>query len=193
MPRKRVDLTGQAFGKLAVVRYAGKTPNGDATYLCACSCGNKKIVRAANLRNGTTNSCGCLFREWCKQSLRPPLKTHGLSDTPEYRAFSGARHRCTNTNNRQYHDYGGRGIKFNFPSFEEFIKYVGKKPSPNHSLDRIDVNGNYEPGNLRWADAKTQVANRRIKRIEDFSTEEIFAELQRRNTKDNNENLFHAC
>jgi hypothetical protein len=77
-------------------------------------------------------------------------------------------------------DYGGRGIQLRYTSFEQFLADVGPKPSPGHSLDRKDANGNYEPGNCRWATAKEQTFNRRIRRLEHFSTEEIAVELEKR-------------
>lgn len=87
--------------------------------------------------------------------------SHGMSNSAEYRAFYAARSRCENPNFRQYADYGGRGIKFLFDCFEEFFDEVGPRPSPDHSLDRIDTDGHYEKGNLRWASRKVQAKNRR--------------------------------
>jgi hypothetical protein len=81
--------------------------------------------------------------------------------TPEYKAFAGAKNRCKNPRHKNWH---GRGIRFKFKNFQEFIGALGCRPSPAHSLDRIDNDGHYEPGNVRWADAKQQAANRRNRR-----------------------------
>lgn len=89
---------------------------------------------------------------------------HGLIDTAEYNSWCSLKSRCINPKNGSYHNYGGRGIKVYTPwikSFMAFYNYIGKKPSVNHSIDRIDVNGNYEPGNVRWADNTTQSRNTR--------------------------------
>jgi hypothetical protein len=106
-----------------------------------------------------------------------------MSKTLEALAYYRAKDRCNNPRNGSYPDWGGRGIKFRFTSFEEFFAEVGPKPRPKHlySLDRWpDNDGHYEKGNVRWAKDGEQLANRRIKRIEDFSDEEIQAEAKRR-------------
>jgi hypothetical protein len=88
-------------------------------------------------------------------------KRHGDSDSPEYRTYYGAKARCTNPNGPGWEYYGGRGIEFRFTSYEQFLAELGRKPGPEYSLDRIDVNGHYEPGNVRWAAPTEQVHNRR--------------------------------
>jgi hypothetical protein len=88
-------------------------------------------------------------------------KDAGVSNETEYRSYSAARSRCTNQNGDAWENYGGRGIEFRFKSYEEFLAEVGRKPGPEYSLDRIDVNGHYEPGNVRWATPTEQVHNRR--------------------------------
>jgi hypothetical protein len=113
-----------------------------------------------NLRQGDTNSCGCLRNE----TIAALNFTHGESSgnaTPEYVAYQHAKQRCTNQKNKDYKDYGGRGIKFLFTSYEQFLADVGRKPAPELLLDRIDNESNYQPGNMRWADRHTQVMNRR--------------------------------
>lgn len=84
-----------------------------------------------------------------------------IYNTPEYGAFSGAKQRCTNPKNKSYIHYGGRGIEFRFKSFSQFLKHVGKKPSPKHSLDRVKNDGHYEVGNVRWSLPNMQGANQR--------------------------------
>jgi hypothetical protein len=118
-----------------------------------CVCGTEKSMRQSLLtyKNGS-RSCGCQV---------PKHTTHGLSSSPEYRSYDHARGRCQNPNNDNYADYGDRGIEFRFGSFEEFYAELGPRPQGT-SVDRIDVNGHYEPGNVRWATPKQQQNNRRV-------------------------------
>ena len=127
-----------------------------------CSCGEFAIVDKDTVRRGMSKSCGCLWREWwddCKIN-HPIRRKHGRKHTPEYKAYMSAKERCTNPNKDNYACYGGRGIKFLFKSFEEFFAELGERPS-GLSLDRINNNGNYETGNVRWATKFIQVHNRR--------------------------------
>lgn len=102
-------------------------------------------------------------------------------DTPEYRSYSGAKQRCTNSKSKNYADYGGRGIEFRFVSFQQFINCVGNKPTPKHSLDRIENEGHYEPGNVRWATCSEQNRNQRKRFVLDkISDEELLDEILRR-------------
>jgi len=126
-----------------------------ATWLCTCDCGENKVIMSGNLHNGTSRSCGC----------RNGQPRHGLRNTPEYRAWSAMKTRCYNKKTGdKYRIYGGRGITVcrewlhNFPAF---LEHIGNRPSTGHSLDRINNNGNYEPGNVRWATRKEQQQNRR--------------------------------
>lgn len=146
------DLEGKRFGRWLVVAYAGSV-NSVSHWYCKCDCGLTKRLQATSLIHGRSKSCGCL--------LKSIVTTHGMSGTPEYEAYQGCISRCTRKSNSSFGDYGGRGIEFRFNSFEEFYAEVGKRPSPNHSLDRIDVNGHYEKGNIRWATLKEQCSNRR--------------------------------
>lgn len=155
------DLTGQIFTRLTVVRWSHKSAAGKTYWECQCSCGTLCQVSGSNLRTGHTKSCGCLHVELRGvQSI-----THGESrnktPSPELRSFQTAKARCNNPNDAAFDRYGGRGIEFRFTSFTEFLKCVGRKPTPRHSLDRIDVNGHYEVGNVRWADDVTQGQNKR--------------------------------
>lgn len=145
------DITGLEFGRLTALRCVG---NG--RWLCRCECGNEKLIYGGHLRAGMTESCGC-GPQVCRV-------THNLSHSPEYRAWDNARERCRNPNNRKFPIYGARGISVCerwANSFDNFIADMGRKPSPSHSLDRIDNNGNYEPGNCRWATGEQQNRNRR--------------------------------
>lgn len=158
---KRIDLTGQRFGRLVVIEYS-HVSNRNKYWKCQCDCGNTSIVSGALLRNGHTKSCGCLVKERGYQML---IK-HGLFNKNRrlYGVWHSMRERCFNPNCHAYKDYGGRGITVcsewnNFEPFYEWAISNGYKD--NLTLDRINVNGNYEPNNCRWTDWKTQQNNKR--------------------------------
>jgi hypothetical protein len=164
------DEMGNRYGRLVVVAFAGTRQRGhrtEAQWRCQCDCGNIVNLSGHVLRNGNTRSCGCLHIEHASR-IGHANRQHGCAGagvTPEYYAWTSMRSRCANPRNASYAAYGGRGIsvcrEWN-RSFESFLDHVGPRPSPKHSLDRINVNGNYEPGNVRWATAKQQTKNRRI-------------------------------
>jgi hypothetical protein len=162
MGRRKIDLTGQKFGRLTVLEEYGRAKYGHFLWLCVCEDGNKCVVRGAHLNSGHSASCGCLQVERITKHGHNTLN----GQTPEYKAWQNARERCTNPNKDSYSYYGGRGIEFLFTAFEEFLAEVGLRPSDQHSIDRIDVDGHYAPGNVRWATAKQQANNkRRNKRV----------------------------
>jgi hypothetical protein len=162
---KMVDLAGQRFGRLVVLhRVLDKTP-GRARWAVLCDCGTQKAVNGDGLRSGRSRSCGCLRREMVGDQFR----THGETGSAESWAFYRAKTRCNNPNVPEYRNYGGRGIKFCFDSLEQFILEVGRRPTPDHSLDRIDVDGDYAPGNVRWATLKVQNRNKRTTRMLTFN------------------------
>lgn len=152
---KYIDLTGKKFGRLTVERLSEhKGTSGELLWECACDCGCKKRVHGANLRFGRTKSCGCLDRD---------VKTkHGKSRSRAYNSWSQMKYRCERESHVAFREYGERGITVceRWQSFENFLADMGNPPD-GHSLDRIDTNGNYEPGNCRWATPKQQVENRR--------------------------------
>lgn len=153
------DLTNQIFGDLTVVRrHPENAYDGAVRWVCRCSCdGREVIVSSKNLRSNGTKSCGHRrITEVRKANIR-----HGGRLTPEYTAYASAKNRCENIRNTAYDRYGGRGIKFEFENYEHFLSVLGLRPSGEHSLDRIDVDGHYEPGNVRWATSKQQARNRR--------------------------------
>jgi len=164
--KQREDLSGKRFGKLTVVSLVKVNSNYSGKWLCKCDCGKEINATDSKLKNGRTKSCGCLL-----QTLYDREGT-GYTHLPEYHSYSGAKSRCENTRNEKYLDYGGRGIEFHFTSFQQFIDHLGYKPSPKHSLDRINNDGNYELGNVKWSTREEQMNNRRA-----FSKERILQDV----------------
>lgn len=163
---------GERHGRLVSVRRISASPNGQSSiWLFCCDCGEEKETLVSSVRAGRTTSCGCVQRE--RSGSRPK---HGMSGTAEYRAWSCMKSRCYNPNLNRYSIYGGRGINVCdrwLNSFDNFLADVGHRPSKDYSLDRIDVNGNYEPSNVRWADRKTQARNKRSNRVVDIAGERM--------------------
>lgn len=159
------DLTGRRFGRLVVTFPSNRVPRprgGDRImWECRCDCGSKIEADGGNLVAGNTKSCGCLRAETTSRRRR----THGASRTPEHNAWTHMLARCRNQNVPEYPYYGGRGIEVRFASFEEFFSDIGARPTSKHSVDRIDVNGHYERGNVRWATHPEQCANKRSNRL----------------------------
>jgi hypothetical protein len=174
------DLEGQVFGRLKVVRFSHV--DGRSFWVCKCSCGKEKVASAKRLLNGNTQSCGCLRLD----RVLEVCMTHGNARhgrvTKEYRAWQAIIGRCSDFDDPRY---GGRGISVCQrwkESFEAFLEDMGPRPSPKHSIDRFpDNNGNYEPGNCRWATAREQSQNRRSNVYAEFKGELLcYAEIARR-------------
>ena len=158
-----IDLIGQKFSRWTITKFVGK-PGTKKLWLCRCDCGVEKIISIYTLQSGGSKSCGCLRKEVSAQrflTANPGVTKHGMTGTPEWSAYKDARHRCVYATNPRWKDYGGRGVQFLFTSFQQFFSEIGRRPSSDHSLDRIDNNGNYEPGNVKWSTDEQQAANRR--------------------------------
>jgi len=160
----RIDMTDQRFNILTVISEAPKAGARERRYWnCICDCGRSCVVSQDNLKHGGVKSCGCLQRKQQESGQR----THGGCGTVEHNTWASMLQRCRGTNPRSYKDYAGRGICvclqwFDFPTF---LKDMGARPSKHHSIERLDVNGNYEPGNCIWATKAVQANNTRGNRV----------------------------
>lgn len=155
-PRAR-NLSGERFARLTVLGPVEKRKNGHVVYLCRCDCGGEARATCSNLKSGHTNSCGCLMRERTSNAN----SSHGRSKTRLYSVWMQMRQRCYLKTAPNYKWYGGKGVKVckRWRKFENFADDMGEPP-PNHSLDRIDPEGNYEPSNCRWASSFVQSRNK---------------------------------
>lgn len=162
----REDLSGRRFGRLVVLEYSHTDKNRFLLWRCKCDCGKETISYGNGLRSGDSKSCGCARHETNRlrgggNFRHGQAKVSGKTST--YISWSAAKNRCNNPLNAEYNRYGGRGIEMRFKSVVDLISDIGEKPdSPVRlSLDRIDNEGHYEPGNVRWATPKQQANNRR--------------------------------
>jgi len=177
---KLKDLTGMKFGRLTVIERAENDKHGRARWLCLCDCGNKKVIRGMHLTSGHTVSCGCFYKEnFKKVSLNCKYIKHGMRHNSIYYKWQGMKDRCFNPKNRCYHLYGKRGVTVysewvdDFQAFYDYVSKLEHFGEEGYTLDRIDPNGNYEPNNIRWADAKTQTRNKRNNVIVEYNGESM--------------------
>ncbi|HEY8560516.1 MAG TPA: hypothetical protein VIL74_09075 [Pyrinomonadaceae bacterium] len=155
------NLLGLTFNHLFVVQFLRTDKYGKAYWLCVCKCGNVTEKQSYNLLIGKVKSCGCQKLELISKANSRHGECNQGMRSPEFRAYVDAKKRCGNTNAAPNPDYAGRGIEFRFESFEEFLAEVGRKPTAQHSIERKDVNGHYEKGNVCWATPSEQARNKR--------------------------------
>jgi len=169
-----IDLTGQRFGRLVVREL--KERKLPFYWVCDCDCGGINIVQGGHLKNGNVKSCGCIAKEaTAKRSIK-----HGMHSTAEYKTWQQMKERCLNQKGKDFHKYGGRGISICdawVHSFESFLAHVGKRPAGCKSLDRINNNGDYSPGNVRWATPAQQSRNTRSTKLTAEKVSNIKARL----------------
>lgn len=150
------DLTGLRFGRLLVEKYLNHRERS-VVFRCICDCGSAINVTSGNLKSGGTKSCGCLMKD------RPKRTIHGDLGSKEYSTWGNIKARCHNKNSPNYYRYGGRGITVCdrwLQSYKNFLEDMGRAPSPQHTIDRINNDGNYEPSNCKWATQKEQASHR---------------------------------
>lgn len=177
-----INLTGERFGRLVAAELVRRDGDSRAYWRCICDCGGTSVVAGKSLRNGATKSCGCLSREWASKMGADPShaeakstarQTHGHKRggkaSREYLTWLAIKRRCCDPKFKDFPNWGGRGIMVCdrwIDSFESFFADMGSRPSPEHQIDRIDPNGNYEPSNCRWATASEQTSEHRRNLIE---------------------------
>lgn len=171
MPKLNIQ-EGDRFGRLEVLFECARSDSNKRRMLCQCDCGTQKILLLTTLRTGRAKSCGCYQKE-CrgKSSVIHGMARKGKVSS-EFNIWAAMKDRCYNTNNHAYSRYGGRGIKVCnrwLESFQNFYEDMGPRPSSNYSIDRKDVNGNYELSNCRWADNYVQAGNTRSNRVIEYN------------------------
>lgn len=166
LPKQARDITGQRFGKLIALGPVGVASDRSMLWVCQCDCGKTATTSTAHLSSGHTKSCGCYIIEVNKAAA-----THGMSTSRLYHIRDSIIARCTNPKREAYIHYGGRGIlicdewRQSFQAFQEYVAALPDYDVPGMTLDRINNDGNYEPGNVRWATYATQARNYRRNRI----------------------------
>lgn len=168
---KEIPIVGLRFGRLIVLSKTEYRRGGHRLMACHCDCGKNFTALSCNIRRGDTKSCGCYNSE----VTAAKNYKHGQSGSPEFWSWWAMLDRCTNPKYSGWDNYGGRGITVcsRWSEFKNFLADMGEKPSRDHSIDRIDVNGNYEPSNCRWATSAQQANNTRRNVHVDFNGERM--------------------
>jgi hypothetical protein len=179
IPKQVKNLTGQHFGRLEVIAYAGNNKRGKGMWVCICAgedCGRRQVtIPGDNLRSGDTGSCGCLKRERAVENARVLNTRHGLSGHPLYHVWTSMITRCVNPRHKYYANYGGRGIAVcpawlgSEAGLAQFIADMGPSHEPGLQLDRIDNDGPYSPSNCRWVTKSENNRNTRANRIIEYA------------------------
>jgi hypothetical protein len=170
-----INILGHEYGRLTVIAlYGEKGTQKSSHWTCKCKCGKVKIVRGSHLRTGRVVSCGCFKDENTGERFTTHGKTKSRNIPAEFNIWQGMIERCHNPSSMSFKNYGGRGIfvcdewRNNFPAF---MAYIGQRPSLKHSVDRINTNLGYQPGNVRWATHKEQARNTRTNCILTYNGE----------------------
>lgn len=169
-----IDLTGKKFGRWTVIRRDVDTRYKHPQFLCRCECGEERVVKSQTLRHGESKSCGCYNKEVRRNVCIERNTTHGKRHTRVYNIWAGMIQRGTNPKTRNFSNYGARGVSVceRWRTFENFYADMGE-PAPGQSIDRVNVHGNYEPGNCRWATSGEQNRNRSNNRRIVFNGEDL--------------------
>ncbi|KKL98364.1 hypothetical protein LCGC14_1825160 [marine sediment metagenome] len=176
---KAKDITGQKFNRLTAISFSHKNNYGTSYWLFKCDCGVEKAMGKAGVISGHAKSCGCLQKEKARAEKIEANTTHKFSKTPFYNVYCGMLARCRNKNHPAYSDYGGRGIKVLFTSFEQFrdemysayLRAIEKYQGQRISINRVDNDGSYEARNCEWTTQKWQTRNIRTNRFLTFNKE----------------------
>jgi hypothetical protein len=165
---KFIDISGNRYGRLIVKSRDHDHPSKNTMWHCVCDCGKEKTINGYSLVRGSTKSCGCIQREIMRQLKTTHGGSHRGKHTPEYKTWAGMKKRCYDENNNTFINYGGKGVKMCerwLESFDNFLADMGRKPSPKHSIDRLDSSGDYSPENCRWATQQQQANNKSSNRV----------------------------
>ena len=186
-----IDITGQKYNRLTAIKRVGSNNMG-STWLFQCDCGNQIVTGSNNVRKGRTKSCGCYNQELRKSRIK-----HGMFNTRLYVAWSHMRQRCNNPSNKEYRNYGARGISI-CEEWDEFINFYNWAMANGYektlTIDRIDNDGNYEPNNCRWVTMAVQESNKRTNHYIEFNGEKMtMSQCAKMNGVSINAFRYHVC